>query len=116
MTEWLKVHAWKVCVGETLPRVRIPPSPPTLPRLVFDHDDPDQEAGDIDSDRDTVPRTKLSGEVPEWSNGAVSKTVVRASGPWVRIPPSPPFDFKKTFADPPRGSVESSNAASVDRH
>ena len=31
------------------------------------------------------------GEVPEWSNGAVSKTVDRASGPWVRIPPSPPF-------------------------
>jgi hypothetical protein len=30
------------------------------------------------------------GEVPEWSIGAVSKTVVRASVPWVRIPPSPP--------------------------
>jgi hypothetical protein len=32
------------------------------------------------------------GEVPEWSNGAVSKTVVRASAPRVRIPPSPPFE------------------------
>ena len=31
------------------------------------------------------------GEVPEWSNGAVSKTVVLAIVPWVRIPPSPPF-------------------------
>lgn len=31
------------------------------------------------------------GEVPEWSIGTVSKTVVRASVPWVRIPPSPPF-------------------------
>ena len=30
------------------------------------------------------------GGVPEWSNGAVSKTVVRASVPWVRIPPPPP--------------------------
>jgi hypothetical protein len=30
------------------------------------------------------------GEVPEWSNGAVSKTVDRSRGPWVRIPPSPP--------------------------
>ena len=29
MTERLKVHAWKACVGETLPRVRIPLSPPT---------------------------------------------------------------------------------------
>src|SRR5215216_2600348 len=32
----------------------------------------------------------LRGEVPEWSIGTVSKTVVRASVPWVRIPPSPP--------------------------
>ena len=31
------------------------------------------------------------GEVPEWSNGAVSKTVVGASLPRVRIPVSPPF-------------------------
>jgi hypothetical protein len=31
------------------------------------------------------------GEVPEWSNGTVSKTVVRATVPWVRIPPSPPI-------------------------
>ncbi len=37
------------------------------------------------------------GEVPEWSNGAVSKTVVLAIVPWVRIPPSPPFSsvFKR---------------------
>ncbi len=31
------------------------------------------------------------GEVPEWSNGAVSKTVERASVPRVRIPLSPPL-------------------------
>lgn len=29
------------------------------------------------------------GEMPEWSNGAVSKTVDYASGPRVRIPVSP---------------------------
>jgi hypothetical protein len=29
MAEWLKAHAWKACVGETLPRVRIPLSPPS---------------------------------------------------------------------------------------
>jgi hypothetical protein len=29
MSEWLKEHAWKACVGETLPWVRIPLSPPT---------------------------------------------------------------------------------------
>ena len=28
MSEWLKEHAWKACVRETVPRVRIPPSPP----------------------------------------------------------------------------------------
>jgi hypothetical protein len=35
------------------------------------------------------------GEVPEWSNGTVSKTVVRVTVPWVRIPPSPicPIDL-----------------------
>ena len=32
----------------------------------------------------------FAGEVPEWSNGTVSKTVERASVPRVRIPPSPP--------------------------
>ena len=31
----------------------------------------------------------LIGEMPEWSNGAVSKTVDRISGPRVRIPLSP---------------------------
>ena len=31
------------------------------------------------------------GEVPEWSIGAVSKTVEPARVPRVRIPPSPPF-------------------------
>ena len=34
------------------------------------------------------------GEVPEWSNGAVSKTVVGASLPRVRIPVCPPFFWK----------------------
>jgi hypothetical protein len=30
VAEWFKAHAWKACVGETLPGVRIPPSPPVL--------------------------------------------------------------------------------------
>ena len=33
MSEWLKEHAWKACVGETLPRVRIPLSPPIPAQL-----------------------------------------------------------------------------------
>jgi hypothetical protein len=30
MAEWLKAHAWKACIGETLSRVRIPVSPPDI--------------------------------------------------------------------------------------
>ena len=36
------------------------------------------------------------GEVPEWPNGADSKSVEGASLPGVRIPPSPPFTVDKT--------------------
>jgi len=32
MAEWLKAHAWKACVRETVPWVRIPLSPPTWPK------------------------------------------------------------------------------------
>ena len=28
VAEWLKAHAWKVCIRETVSRVRIPPCPP----------------------------------------------------------------------------------------
>src|SRR3984957_9495347 len=31
MSEWLKAHAWKACVRETVPWVRIPLSPPRRP-------------------------------------------------------------------------------------
>ena len=40
------------------------------------------------------------GEVPEWSNGAVSKTVVGASLPRVRIPVSPPQNIQLAWAYP----------------
>ncbi|KPX54373.1 hypothetical protein ALQ57_101732 [Pseudomonas amygdali pv. hibisci] len=30
VSEWLKEHAWKVCIQEIVSRVRIPPSPPYL--------------------------------------------------------------------------------------
>src|SRR5438093_845080 len=36
MSEWLKEHAWKACVGETLPWVRIPLSPPAFRRRPAD--------------------------------------------------------------------------------
>ena len=31
MAEWLKAHAWKACIRESVSRVRIPISPPFLP-------------------------------------------------------------------------------------
>jgi hypothetical protein len=40
---------------------------------------------------------KKKGEMPEWSIGAVSKTVVPLQVPRVRIPVSPP---KFTFPNP----------------
>ena len=30
VAEWLKAHAWKACIGETLSWVRIPFSPPLI--------------------------------------------------------------------------------------
>ena len=36
----------------------------------------------------------MRGEVAEWSNAAVSKTVMGVSSSRVRIPPSPPIFFK----------------------
>ncbi len=35
VTEWPIVHPWKGCVLETVPRVRIPPSPPGFVRNLF---------------------------------------------------------------------------------
>src|SRR5690606_15457105 len=35
------------------------------------------------------------GQVAEWSNVPDSKSGVRASVPWVRIPPCPPQNFPK---------------------
>ena len=41
------------------------------------------------------------GEVPEWSNGPDSKSGVRVSVPWVRIPPSPPSVTESILLLPP---------------
>ena len=39
----------------------------------------------------TLYHSRPTGEVAEWSNVPDSKSGVRVSGPWVRIPPSPPY-------------------------
>ena len=38
----------------------------------------------------TMAKARKHGEVREWLNRAVSKTVEPLRVPWVRIPPSPP--------------------------
>ena len=45
----------------------------------------------------TASCQRILGEVPEWLNGAVSKTVERASVPGVRIPLSPPITLFKSL-------------------
>src|SRR5687768_5343455 len=35
VSEWLKEHAWKVCIRETVSRVRISPSPPSVAEATF---------------------------------------------------------------------------------
>src|SRR6266404_527912 len=50
--------------------------------------------------KESRPYKRGPGEVPEWSIGTVSKTVVRASVPWVRIPPSPPIFAPLTILCP----------------
>ena len=50
------------------------------------------------------------GEVPEWSNGAVSKTVVLSRVPRVRIPPSPPIPHKTLIL---RSNIPSGHFAPV---
>ena len=55
-------------------------------------------------------RTALRGEVAEWSNAPHSKCGVRATVPWVRIPPSPPRTpstglVYQVSAENPRGSA-----------
>src|SRR5207247_8922358 len=47
MSEWLKEHAWKACVGETLPRVRIPLSPPIYVTDLGRRDNPRRHAATL---------------------------------------------------------------------
>ena len=42
----------------------------------------------------------VSGEVAEWSNATVLKTVDRLRGPGVRIPPSPPYKINGLMLSP----------------
>src|SRR6266487_5978275 len=39
MAEWLKAHAWKACIRETVSWVRIPLPPPAPPARTFSADD-----------------------------------------------------------------------------
>src|SRR5215471_16347504 len=76
MAEWLKAHAWKACLGETLTWVRIPLSPPASD-LSFTGVDARatsrrrRRAESRLKSRETSPRC-----APEW-RGAIDETVRR---------------------------------------
>ena len=65
--------------------------------------------------RQTCRCARSPGEVPEWPIGTVSKTVVGASLPWVRIPPSPP-DTPVTVKQGTSGRSESRESAWFSLH
>jgi hypothetical protein len=52
-----------------------------------------------------VGKLFLIGEVPERSNGAVSKTVEPSRAPWVRIPASPHTSYVSAFGLPHQASI-----------
>ena len=55
---------------------------------------------------DPLPsKNRGRGEVPEWSIGTVSKTVVPSRVPWVRIPPSPPLSCSEPEMRLPLGAI-----------
>ncbi len=56
------------------------------------------------------------GEVPEWPNGPVSKTGVRATVPWVRIPPSPPVFLQRLDDIPAPASRSRRNLPDLSAH
>jgi hypothetical protein len=56
MAEWLKAHAWKACVRETVPWVRIPLSPP----LVF-------SGKKVPQNQAFIEPVYLHGGAPRWS-------------------------------------------------
>ena len=59
-----------------------------------------------------IPTLDALGEVAEWSNAAVLKTVEGLPLPWVRIPPSPPsVILRKSFPAFKQHSFSSSSAS-----
>ena len=57
------------------------------------------------------PSGARRGEVPEWSIGTVSKTVVPLRVPWVRIPPSPPLPCREPSIGRPQARKAPSSRA-----
>ena len=95
---WLNRHDWKSCEGVTPPRVRIPLSPPFLyssrPLIMSAPaiNSPEHQTIRLSAIDIWAPIIySFRGEMPEWLNGTVSKTVEGATPPRVRIPLSPPF-------------------------
>ena len=98
--ERLSVNWMPLAVRPNRPReglLALAPPPPAKLR------DAARLAGRIGSESPATSSTGARtprGGVPEWSNGAVSKTVVRATVPRVRIPPPPPANILIQFCFP----------------
>ena len=79
---WRFSHAW-FCPQTSFRSLRPGPYPGLAPALRHRR-----------SEHDCADHTHPTGEVAEWSNVPDSKSGVRVSVPWVRIPPSPPATIK----------------------
>ena len=79
MSEWLKEHAWKACVGETLPWVRIPLSPPNLVFVFFL-----SKSQEIDKERFLSANAPVSHEL--LSNSTNSRQEIGRVPFWVAFP------------------------------
>ena len=77
MAEWLKAHAWKACVRETVPWVRIPLSPPANSITCFLHQP---------NSRNTS--TKL---------GSIKSSCTRECGGWAIRPAEMAFFSKASY-------------------
>src|SRR5579872_2965215 len=98
MAEWLKAHAWKACLGETLTRVRIPLSPPFVaqprgkPEARVHPTGASNGDGDYRS-RNHWPRGRICGRLPArrltTSACAILDFHVRRTEPSSRNPSSP---------------------------
>jgi hypothetical protein len=83
VSEWLKEHAWKVCIRETVSRVRIPSSLHRPPKLQ------QRRAFLCPTDKNYLTQTNCNIRVVEGVPSTREKLCIRETVSRVRIPASP---------------------------